>query len=245
MIDIHSHILPMVDDGSQSVEESLAMLDQAYRHGTDAIILTPHFARPYGYDNPRRKIKRLFDDLTQIVKQERIPIDLYLGCEFLFSSRRDFRHYREEITTLNQTRYLLYEFYFDVLSDEIIAASKDVLKAGYIPVIAHPERYDAFQVDLALPYQLMDLGVLLQMNKGSINGDFGPVVRDTVMRLLSEGLIALVGSDAHDMRMRHPRLMSSYRRVSRYFGSMYADEVYNIHPERLLRDEDIRGGNDL
>ena len=86
MIDIHSHILPMIDDGASSVEMALDMLDAAYRDGTDAIILTPHLAYEYGFINPYSKIKNLFKDLKNIVEYEHIPIDLYLGCEFLFSS---------------------------------------------------------------------------------------------------------------------------------------------------------------
>ena len=83
MIDIHSHILPMVDDGSRTIEMSLKMLDEAYRDGTDELVLTPHLAYPYGFINPTGKIRSLFEDFKEIVKEAGIPVKLYPGCEYL------------------------------------------------------------------------------------------------------------------------------------------------------------------
>ena len=85
MIDIHSHILPLVDDGSSSVDMSLDMLDEAYRDGTKEIVLTPHLAYAYGFENPNYKIKELFGQFKDIVEDVGIPIKMYLGCEFLYS----------------------------------------------------------------------------------------------------------------------------------------------------------------
>ena len=101
MIDIHSHILPMVDDGCSSVDQALAMLDQAYQDGSDEIVLTPHLAYPYGFVNPSKKIRSLFDDFQRIVNEARIPVKLYLGCEFLFDSIDSFYEHLDEITTYN------------------------------------------------------------------------------------------------------------------------------------------------
>ena len=154
MIDIHCHILPMVDDGSQSVEMSLEMLDSAYRHGTTSMILTPHLAYAYGFENPTDKIVELFHQFKAIVRYEGIPIDLYLGCEYLFTSRDSYYRHREYITKLNKTKYLLMEYYFDVEEEVILDSIDCVLEDGYIPVIAHPERFEAIQVNPNLPRQI-------------------------------------------------------------------------------------------
>ena len=114
MIDIHSHILPMVDDGSQSIDESLRMLINAYEDGTDGIVLTPHLAYEYGFKNSWSYIQKLFMDFQNIVKQEHIPIQLYLGTEFLMSSVDVFLAHLDDITRMNSTQYLLMEFFFDV-----------------------------------------------------------------------------------------------------------------------------------
>lgn len=107
MIDIHSHILPLVDDGSSSVDMSLDMLDEAYRDGTKEIVLTPHLAYAYGFENPNYKIKELFGQFKDIVEDVGIPIKVYLGCEFLYRSHESFERHFEDITTLNDTKYLL------------------------------------------------------------------------------------------------------------------------------------------
>ena len=129
MIDIHCHILPMVDDGSDSVETSLEMLDAAWQDGTDALILTPHYAVEYGFDNPKEKIRMLFAEFKDIVRQEGIPVRLYLGCEFLFSGRESFVEHIDDIALLNQTNHQLMEFYFDVEEEDVLDAI-DAVKAA-------------------------------------------------------------------------------------------------------------------
>ena len=107
MVDIHCHILPMVDDGSNTIETSLAMLDAAYHDGSDAFILTPHYACEYDFDNPKEKVMTRFEEFKEIVRQEGIPVNLYPGCEFLFSSDECFKDNFDDITLFNHTRYLL------------------------------------------------------------------------------------------------------------------------------------------
>lgn len=234
MIDIHNHILPLVDDGSRSVEMSLEMLEQAYRDGTDEMILTPHLAYAYGFDNPHDKIQDLFHDFKRIVNDAGIPIRMHLGCEFLYSSKRTFENHFEEITKLAGTSYLLMEFYFDVEADEILEAVKNVLDKGCYPVIAHPERFEAIQTDLDVAREVIRLGGYLQMNKGSILGDYGPFAKETVLALLDEGLIHFVGSDAHNMHSRYPSMYESFRTVRHYFGDDMARKIFEENPYQLL-----------
>lgn len=234
MIDIHSHILPLVDDGSKSIEMSLGMLDQAYRNGTDEIILTPHLAYSYGFDNPKDKISELFEELKEIVRDAGIPIKMYLGCEFLYSSKETFEKHFEDITTLNDTQYMLIEFHFDARDTDILDAVRSVLEKGCIPVIAHPERFEAIQTDLNVARSIKELGGYLQMNKGSVLGDYGSIARETVLDLLEEGLIDLVGSDAHNLRSRYPAMGEAYEEIRHYFGESYADLIFNENPEILL-----------
>ena len=189
MIDIHSHILPLVDDGSSSVDMSLDMLDEAYRDGTKEIVLTPHLAYAYGFENPNYKIKELFSQFKDIVEDVGIPIKMYLGCEFLYRSHESFERHFEDITTLNDTKYLLMEFYFDVEEEVILEAVQDVLDKGYIPVVAHPERFEAIQINPDIALEIVNRGGYLQMNKGSILGDYGSLVKETVYNLLNGGKV--------------------------------------------------------
>lgn len=234
MIDIHCHILPLVDDGSKSIEMSLDMLDQAYRSGTDKIILTPHLAYAYGFNNPKDKIREDFEELKEIVRDAGIPIKMYLGCEFLYSSKETFEEHFNDITTLNGTQYMLIEFYFDAQEKVILEAVQSVLDKGYIPIVAHPERFEAIQTDLNVAHKIKQMGAYLQMNKGSVLGDYGHLVRETVLSLLEEGLIDLVGSDAHNMRSRYPAMNEAFMEVRRYFGESYANWIFNENPNELL-----------
>lgn len=240
MIDIHCHILPMVDDGARSVDQAIHMLIGAYEDNTDKIVLTPHFAFSYGFINPYEKIHRLFHDLKYIVDNEHIPIDMYLGCEYLFDSINTYRNHIQEITKMNHTDYLLMEFYFDVESDFIIQAINTVIDSGYIPIIAHPERYESIQINPALADSMIHHGALLQMNKGSIFNQYGRNARECVHTLLDHHHISFVGSDAHNTTTRNSLMYDDYLYVCDYYGREYSDDIFHINPERMLRNDDIR-----
>lgn len=241
MIDIHSHILPMVDDGCQSIDQALQMLDQAYRDGTDEIVLTPHLAYPYHFENPSVKIKGLFSDFQRIVKDAGIPVKLYPGCEFLFDSVESFYEHLDEITTCNDTRYLLMEFFFDADGKKMIEAVRCAVENDLIPVIAHPERYESIQVSDHLAKDLVSSGALLQMNKGSVFGKYGTMARDTVMDLLEAHLISFAGSDGHHPVHRSARMYRDYQFVKELYGRDYSEAIFNDNAAKMLRNVDIRG----
>lgn len=240
MIDIHSHILPMIDDGAHSIDMALDMLDQAYRHGTDAIVLTPHLAYAYGFENPYDKIKELFQDFQKIVNDVGIPIQMYLGTEFLFSSPRTFDLHKEEITTMNQTQYLLMEFYFDVKEEDILEAIDIITKEGWIPIIAHPERFECIQINQELPLMMLKKGALLQMNKGSLLSLHGKMAKETVLYLLDHHYISFVGSDAHHPRLRDANMSICYEMVCDLYGHHYADDIFHNNAKQMLNNQDIR-----
>ncbi len=243
MIDIHSHILPMIDDGASSVEMALEMLKMAYEDGTDSIILTPHFARVYGFDNPNEKIKELFEDLKYIVKYERIPIKLYLGCEYLYTTKQALEEEINEITFMNQTKHLLMEFYFDVEGNTILEAVDSILEKGYIPILAHPERYDCIQENINIILKAKEKGAYLQMNKGSILGRYGQIVKDTSYDLLTKEAYTFVGSDAHHPNRRTPMMYEAYQCIKEYFGRTIAKDLFENNARKYLevggnRDEE-------
>ena len=240
MIDIHSHVLPMVDDGASSVEQALRMLVQAYEDGTDEIVLTPHLAYDYGFDNPSDKIKDLYEDLKYIVNKERIPIVMHLGCEFLFSSLDTFTKYFDEITFMNDTKYLLIEFYFDVDETDILHAIDVVVKKGFIPIIAHPERYECIKISIDVVKEGIEKGALFQMNKGSLFGDYGRTARETVFDLLDKHYIHFAGSDAHNTSSRNTYMYEAYQLIKDIYGNEYAHRVFKNNPKKMLNNLDIR-----
>ena len=230
MIDIHSHILPMVDDGASSIESALKMLIQAYEDGTDVLFLTPHFATAYGFDNPKEKIRELFDQFCDIVDDHHIPIQLYLGCEYLYQSKEVFENEVKYIQKMNNTKYVLVEFYFDVHED-IIFEAVDVIKSkGLIPILAHPERYDCIQEDPNIAYELRKSHVYLQMNKGSILGRYGRKVERTCLDLLVRDCYKFVGSDAHHPKLRSPIMSEAIDKVEEIIDEM-EEEIEDLEEE--------------
>lgn len=241
MIDIHSHILPMVDDGSPSVEHSLMMLNEAYQDGSDAIVLTPHLAYPYHFDNPNDKIIALFNDFKQIVASEKIPIKLYLGCEFLYDRKATLIEHFDEITTLNDTNYLLMEFFFDTLGDEMLEAIDSVINKNLIPIIAHPERYESIQTSSNLAKQMIKAGALLQLNKGSVFGKYGNMAKEAAFDLLDHQLISFVASDSHHARYRNALMYRDFLFIQEYYGKDQARKIFNDNAKKMLQGIDIRG----
>ena len=242
MIDIHSHVLPMIDDGAKSVEMALDMLVQAYEDGTDEIVFTPHFAIDYNYINPKEKIEGLFEDLKRIIEHERIPIKVYLGTEYLMSSISSFREHVQEIRTMNDTSYLLIEFFFDVKEEDMLKLVDEVLNHNFIPIIAHAERFKAIQLSISLAKTLIEKGCVLQMNKGSVLGEFGPYAKETAFDLLERHYYSFVGSDTHHPIKRNAKMKEAYRLICHYFGLHYADDIFYYNAKDMLKNIDIRKG---
>lgn len=237
MIDIHTHILPMLDDGAQSVEEALDMLVMAYENGTDTVVLTPHMALPYEFNNYYDKTKYFYRDLKNIVKDTGIPVKLYLGMELLYSSKKDFISLLEHITGINKGRYLLVEFFFDCDIATIYEAVEIIQEHGYEVIIAHPERYECVQERPNKLKELKDKNVLLQMNTGSLRGKYGHSAKHCAAKLLEEDLIDVVASDAHSAKYRTPRMLNDYHYIEDLYGEKRAKRLFIETPKRIIQGE--------
>lgn len=175
MIDLHCHILPGVDDGSPDAEISLSMARHAAESGVTAIAVTPHcnlpgFRRNYRGPDYRRQL----NDLRELLTQENIPLRLYSGAE-VFADPSNIRTLIEqhELITLGGSRYLLVEFDFGLPGSVLLRTLEAIAQRGLVPVVAHPERYDAVQRDPGLAAWCFSRGMLLQLNKGSLLGLLG------------------------------------------------------------------------
>lgn len=241
MIDIHSHVLPMVDDGAASVETALNMLDDAYCDGTRKIVLTPHYARSYGFINPKREIADRVSELKSIVENEGIPIQIYSGCEYLMEGPKTFDKDFQDIATINNSRYLLTEFYFDAQETEILRGISAIKEKNLIPILAHPERYECIQKYSENVKYYIQEGALLQMNKGSVLGEYGKNVQNTAIKILEQNGYTFAGSDAHHFVHRNTHMYLAYKFVYDYFGMEYAQKLFKENPENMLEDKDIYG----
>ncbi len=235
MYDLHSHILPGLDDGAQSMQDTLLMADMAARCGTRKIVCTPHCST----DDPNLsyRLEQIINRTQQanaILYQERIPIRLYPGMEFLCAENPSIFLERGDFLTLAGSRYLLIEFSFDIRSSAIQDAASTVARHGLIPIIAHPERYDCVQWTPDMVRGWVSQGWLIQINRGSITGNFGQEAYDTAAWILYRRLAQLVASDAHGIDFRTPDLMQGYHWALHNCGQEYADVLFFDNPRCIL-----------
>jgi len=197
MVDIHSHILPNLDDGAKSIEESISIVKKACDIGVTDLVVTPHFVFGSSY-NANNKVKlNKFNELNKIIKKEKKNINLYLGNEvFVDNNLLDFIE-KDYIMTINNSRYLFFELPMNGSYSGIEDLIFKLKTSGYIPIIAHPERYSIFKDNISLVERFIELGVLFQCNIGSFFGLYGERAKDVVLLLLKHQCIHFIASDTH------------------------------------------------
>jgi len=235
MIDIHSHILPMLDDGAFDYDESMEMADMAARSGVRILVATPHSNQDGMYENFYSDVLQgRFNALRDAIIEEGIPLDLKLGMEIMSSERAAKRLSAGKLIGLNRGRYCLMEFWFDELPEVMEADLRAVLETGRVPVIAHPERYDCVQDEPELVEHFCRLGCKTQVNKGSVLGRFGRRVEAAAWRLLDDRLVTCIGSDAHKPYMRTTDMAEIRSCISRFYSPDYAYELLSKNPAKLI-----------
>ena len=202
MVDIHSHIINEIDDGSKSIEMTINMLKKAEQSGTTDIIATPHFMRGR-FEVEYKDVVKKVEELKKIVKENNIDINIYAGQE-VYYSRKLIEYYNDKIIgTINNTKYMLIELpMLEFNIDEVINTIYELQIRGIVPIIAHPERYKPFIKKPSMINSLIKEGMLFQMNTGSIVGDFGKDVKKTAAKYLEHNVYSFIGSDAHRDRGR-------------------------------------------
>ena len=199
MIDIHTHIIPFVDDGSSSLEDSLAMVKHELDIGVDTIICTPHHIF-HRYEKSIEEIKKNFDLLKHAVEEHNLPVSLLLGQEICYTHREDILSFLNtgKLLTLNNTKYVLLEFHFTREPEDLGDILYNFSIKGYKLIIAHVERYEWITID-----KVRDMtaeGALIQVNSGSIVGQTTSHEKHFVKKLLKQNLVDIVASDVHSFR---------------------------------------------
>jgi len=226
MIDIHTHILPGVDDGSPSVEASIEMLREAERFGVTDVFLTPHYMKSRGYVSTYTENKEVFERFSVAAKQAGVSINMHLGNEiyYSFSSIQALRD--GTVSPLGESTVVLIEFSTSEEEEEIPEAIHNMRAMGYTPVIAHVERYP--YIKTAKDYEVMrKMGALIQINAASIVGAAGPATKKFVWKLLKAGLIDIIASDIHVFRTNY--LKEAYDLIHKKFGQAMSSKLFH-HP---------------
>lgn len=236
--DIHTHILPGVDDGAKDKDISMAMLRMAWKDGIRRIVLTPH-NKPSRRNVSFKTIQKLSEQLLEEARQEGMEFTFCPGNEIYYRSDMIGDLEEGRACTMADTSYVLVEFNpmddFDYIRNGIY----QVLAAGYRPIIAHVERYSCMLSKPSRVEELKNMGCYIQVNAGSIMGQYGFSVKQMTKKLLKQQLIHFVASDAHDTDKRAPRLSDCAKYVTKKFGESYSNRIFLENPDKMLKDEYI------
>lgn len=232
MIDIHCHLLFGVDDGSDSMKESLGMLEKAAKQGIGTIILTPHYRHgmfPYKNDT----IEHNFAELLPYAKK--LGVNIFLGTEYNVNSYM-FEYYRKgRCHTLADSKYILTEYTHATEFSYIRQMTEEALRYGYIPIIAHVERYECMVEDPERTDELRDMGAWIQCNADAVLGIDGRGPKKFCKKLLKAGYVDVIASDSHGIDHRACNMAECKKYVAKKYGEDYAEELFDGNPRRIFK----------
>ena len=238
MLDLHCHILPGLDDGAKDLETALEMAAMAADSGVTHIFATPHCNTRDERRNYRSPaLIAAYSRLQEALDAVGIPVTILAGAEVLARGRFAEHLAAGDFMTLNGSRYLLVEFYFDETPDYIEDCLSAVESAGLVPVLAHPERYFCVQRAPELAQIWAERGRVLQLNKGSLLGDLGEDAFNTAALLLRRGAVSVIASDAHHFLRRTPHMGELLDVLAGRFPEVDPDLLLNENPLRIARDQ--------
>lgn len=233
MIDIHSHILPGIDDGAADVDASLILIRELVDNGVTDIVATPHYVDETNYVSNVAANTKLMKNLAARLKKEKINVELHLGNEIYICPKILKLLADGEISALNGSKYLLVELPMSGEYPGYMDAFMELQRAGYKVILAHPERYTAFFKDFDSIRELYDMGVLLQCNLGSFIGHYGKQPRKIAEKLAKNDMIFAVASDIH--HPRGPKFMPAVmKRLSKFYGTFELEDILEKNPRKIL-----------
>lgn len=239
MIDIHSHVIPEVDDGAHSFQESYEMLKEAEKAGFTDVIATSHYIENhYEVDGTQRQ--KSVDELNEKLRDDNINIKVHCGSEIYVSQNMIELIKNGKANSLANTKYVLFELPMNnniMYLNEIIF---ELQSSGFIPVIAHPERYLYVKNNPKILIELINKGVLFQSNYGSIIGKYGNTAKTTLKKLLQFNMIHFLGTDAHRTNSIYTDINTAIEELRKIISEEKINELTIKNPKHLLNNEDIK-----
>ncbi|MCR4651284.1 MAG: hypothetical protein K5662_05975 [Lachnospiraceae bacterium] len=238
VFDIHNHILPGVDDGSKDMDMSLRMLKIAAEDGITDIILTPH-NKPNRRNLYTDELKAHVAELEKLVSDNGLNIRLYAGNEVYYRSDIFERLSIGKASAMAGSRYVLIEFSPADDWDYIKSGIYSILSEGYLPIIAHVERYINVVDHPERAYELKSMGCVIQLNADSVMGELGYKVKQFCKKMLKDRKVDLIASDAHNDGKRSPKLHKCISKVASKYGEETAVRIFRDNPMKIINDEYI------
>jgi protein-tyrosine phosphatase len=242
-IDIHTHILPGLDDGAQTIDDSLQMAQVAFNDGTTILVATPH-VRTGTFDNRKDDILIAAADLNKELTAKGINLLVLPGAEYSLEPNLAKRLADGELLTINNMgRHLMIELPSLLIPDNTENILYEIQLQGVTPIIAHPERNYALSRNPGLLQSYVKRGILAQVTSTSITGWFGREVRKTALKFIGLGLVQCVASDGHAATGRAPVLAQAYKEIRHKWGQTCAQALAYDNPCRIINGETVETGS--
>ena len=244
MIDIHSHILPGIDDGAGDLEEALEMARLAVADGIRVMVATPHLFKHQSMDldaiNEKSVILERLDRFRDRLAAEGIALEILPGCDVPLSADTLRLLAEDRVLTVNDgKRYLLLELPHFSIPPTLEDICFRLQSLGLTPIITHPERQPLIQERPERLGRLVELGCLAQLTAGSLTGGFGRRIARVSRQLVKKGYIHLLASDAHNTRGRPPILSQAVSALSKLVGPEQARAMVTLTPEKIIKGEPV------
>ncbi len=238
MIDLHHHLLPGLDDGSRTMDNSVAMAKLAVADGITHVVCTPHANGKYAYDPATNEAK--LAELRDLLALENVPLTLGLGCDFHLSydNIQEAQEHPHRYT-INGLVYLLVEIPDYGLPRGLTEIFYELQLAGMTPILTHPERNPTLQADMTRLEEWLRGGVLVQVTGDSIRGTMGKPAERMAHQLLAKRWVHFLATDAHNTTSRPPRLTEARAIVAKKYGSEYAASLCVANPRAVFKGDPL------
>jgi len=233
MVDLHTHIIFNVDDGSRNLEETLSLIKEASEVGITDLVMTPHYIKDSIYQFERDHLLSKLKEIKKEVKKLKIKINLYLGNEIYLDDDATNLIKEKKFSTINDSKYILIEFPMFGFPNNIRDVIFNLKLANYIPIIAHPERYTYFE-SLEYVREIKDQGALFQGNLGSLIGKYGPSAQKSLKAMLKADMIDVMASDVHRFNTIYTELPKTLKKLNKIIGSKKVKLLTEQNPMYII-----------
>ncbi|MBC8313052.1 MAG: phosphoesterase [Candidatus Cloacimonetes bacterium] len=235
MIDIHSHILPGLDDGAENFEQSFEILNELINQGVKEVIVTPHIISG-SYDNNRKTIDEKFDELSAKIVKNKLQIKIHKGAEIYFEPNLIEKVKREKLS-LAGSSYILVESDLQRFPNNFFETLFEFQFEDFIPILAHAERYFQFINNFDFLLDIANRGILIQTNCGCLLGDYGEKIQVLTHKMLEVGCIHFVASDVHNLAKRPILMDAAYQYLSEKYSENLAELLMYENPKKVINNE--------
>lgn len=235
IIDIHTHILNNVDDGSESIEETLDLFDEAERIGVKEIILTPHYYKGL-YTEKNEVVLEKYSKLLELLEENNIDVKAHIGREIYMLPDISEEIIAGNIMPLANSKYVLLETSFEVRQLYLENEFYNLIENGYIPIFAHVERYGFVQKNPDILDNFINMGVQIQCNYGSILGLYGKKAQKVVKKLLKEEKVDYMASDVHSHHSIYQYVPEAIEKMEKLVSDYYLEQIIYYNAKNIIEE---------